>query len=301
MVIVPAREVEFLDTWYVSGLCGTGSTDYRIPGVFVPEERVVGWQLRRPLELPSAAFPNFTLLAMGIGAVALGVARASIDELLALAATKKPTHSSKTLAERGDVQAAVARAEAELRAARAFYYEAASAGWDAALASGRVALPLRRDIRVATTHATHSAVRVAQAMYECGGGTALYRRSPLQTPAARRARDDPARDGRAGDLGDGGPRVPRHRERHASVVKPRAARAPDLAIAALLQSPCDGDLSRHRTRFAANAFATEAAPRSARLERGAPRLREPRRLRIHAGASARRGCTAHAQPSTPPS
>jgi alkylation response protein AidB-like acyl-CoA dehydrogenase len=185
MVIVPAREVEFLDTWYVSGLCGTGSTDYRIPGVFVPEERVVGWQVRRPLNLPLLAFPNFTLLAMGIGAVALGVARASIDELQALAATKKPTHSSKTLAERADVQAAVARAEAELRAARAFYYEVATAGWEAAQTSGRVELEKRRDIRLATTHATHAAVRVAQAMYECGGGSALYRRSPLQ----RRLRD----------------------------------------------------------------------------------------------------------------
>jgi len=185
MVIVPAREVEFLDTWYVSGLCGTGSTDYRLNGVFVPDERVVGWQVQRPLALPLYAFPNFTLLAMGIGAVALGAARAAIDELVALAGAKKPTHSSKTLSERPDVQAAVARAEAELRAARAFYYEAAEAGWQAALASGRVALPLRRDIRLATTHATHGAVRIAQAMYECGGGTALYRRSPLQ----RRLRD----------------------------------------------------------------------------------------------------------------
>lgn len=185
MVIVPAREVEFLDTWYVSGLCGTGSTDYRLNGVFVPEDRIVGWQVRRPLDLPLFAFPNFTLLAMGIGAVALGAARAAIEELVALAGSKKPTHSSKTLAERPDVQAAVARAEAELRAARAFYYEAAAAGWEAALTSGRVALPLRRDIRLATTHATHGAVRIAQAMYECGGGTALYRRSPLQ----RRLRD----------------------------------------------------------------------------------------------------------------
>lgn len=180
MVIVPASQVEFLDTWHVSGLCGTGSTDYRLNGVFVPEERVVGWLVRRPLELPLFAFPNFTLLAMGIGAVALGVARAAIDELVALARAKKPTHAQKTLAERPDVQASVARAEADLRAARAFYYEAAAAGWEAALASGRVSLAQRRDIRVATTHATCAAVRVAEAMYECGGGTSLYRRSPLQ-------------------------------------------------------------------------------------------------------------------------
>jgi len=180
MVIVPAAEVAFLDTWHVAGLCGTGSTDFRLEGVFVPEERVVGWLVRRPLDSPLLAFPDFTLLAMGIGAVALGVARASVDELLALAAGKTPTHSSKRLAERADVQAAVARAEADLRAARAFYYEAAEAGWEAALAGSRVTLEHRRDIRLATTHAANACVRVAQAMYELGGGTALYRRSPLQ-------------------------------------------------------------------------------------------------------------------------
>jgi alkylation response protein AidB-like acyl-CoA dehydrogenase len=180
MVIVPAAQVSFLDTWQVSGLCGTGSTDFRLDGVLVPEERVVGWLVKRPPPLPLYAFPNFTLLAMGIGAVALGVGRAAIAELVQLAAAKQPTHSSKTLAERGDVQASVARAEADLRAARAFYYEAAEAGWEAATSGGGVAIPLRRDIRVATTHAVHAAVRVTQGMYECGGGTSLYRRSPLQ-------------------------------------------------------------------------------------------------------------------------
>jgi len=180
MVIVPAREVEFLDTWKVSGLCGTGSTDFRLTNVFVPEERVVGWKVRRPLEGPIYSFPNFTLLAMGIGAVALGVARAAIDALVSLARVKQPTHSSKTLAERSDVQSAVAKAEADLRSARAFYYEAAHAGWDAAQGGARVGLAQRRDIRVSTTHAVAAAVRVAQSMYECAGGTSLYRTSPLQ-------------------------------------------------------------------------------------------------------------------------
>jgi alkylation response protein AidB-like acyl-CoA dehydrogenase len=180
MVIVPAAQVEFLDTWHVAGLCGTGSTDFRLSEVFVPEARVVGFQVRRPLALPLFAFPNFTLLAMGIGAVALGVARAAIDELVAIAVAKKPTHGSKLLAERPDVQSAVAKAEADLRSARAFYYEAGQAGWEAAVAGGRVSLEQRRDIRVSNTNAVQCAVRVTGAMYECAGGTSLYRRSPLQ-------------------------------------------------------------------------------------------------------------------------
>ncbi|HVH19803.1 MAG TPA: acyl-CoA dehydrogenase family protein [Myxococcota bacterium] len=180
MVLVPAAEVEFLDTWHVAGLCGTGSTDFRLTDVFVPEERVVGWKVRRPLDLPLFTFPNFTLLAMGIGAVALGVGRAAIDSLNALARAKQPTHSSKTLAERADVQSAIAQAEAQLRSARAFYYEAAEAGWEAAQGGGRPTLAHRRDIRVSTTHAAATAVRVAQSMYECAGGTSLYKTSPLQ-------------------------------------------------------------------------------------------------------------------------
>ena len=42
MMIAPAEEIEFLDTWHVSGLCGTGSTDYVMNDVFVPERRAGG-------------------------------------------------------------------------------------------------------------------------------------------------------------------------------------------------------------------------------------------------------------------
>ena len=39
MMIAPAAEIEFFDTWYVSGLCGTGSTDFAMNDLFVPEGR----------------------------------------------------------------------------------------------------------------------------------------------------------------------------------------------------------------------------------------------------------------------
>jgi alkylation response protein AidB-like acyl-CoA dehydrogenase len=180
MMLVPASQVEFIDTWYVSGLSGTGSTDFAIRDVFVPDGRAVGLGVDGPLPRPLYAFPQFGLLAMGIAAVSLGLARAAIDELVAVAGGKTPSGSARPLAQRASTQSDVARAEATLRSARAFYYEAIEAAWQSALSGGRIEVEHRRDIRLATTHATHACAGAVDRMYELGGGTSVYRRSPLQ-------------------------------------------------------------------------------------------------------------------------
>ncbi len=180
MMIVPAADVEFLDTWYVSGLAGTGSTDYAIRDIFVPESHAVGIGVDGPLPRPLYAFPQFGLLGMGIAAVALGLARAAIDELIEVAGGKTPSGSARPLAARAGAQTEVARAEATLRSARAFFYEAIDDAWEAALRDGQISTEHRRDIRLATTHATHASAEAVDRMYHLGGGTSVYRRSPLQ-------------------------------------------------------------------------------------------------------------------------
>lgn len=179
MMLAHGSEIEFLDTWHVSGLCGTGSTDFAMRDVFVPDGRAVGFNGRR-LERPLYAFPQFGLLALGIAAVSLGLARSAIDELVEVAGGKLPAGSRRTLAERPAAQADVSRAEALLRSARAFYYETLDEAWAAATANGAITVEHRRDIRLATTHATRSAAEAVDLMYHLAGGTSVYRRSPLQ-------------------------------------------------------------------------------------------------------------------------
>lgn len=179
MMAVPRSDVEFVDTWHVSGLAGTGSTDFAIRDRFVPATHAAGLGIDQPLDRPLYRFPQFGLLAMGIAAVALGLGRAAIDELIEVAGGKVPDASRRPLAARANAQADVARAEATLRSARAFYYEAIERAWAEAL-EGRISLENKRDIRLATTHATHAAAEAVDRMYHLAGGTSVYRRSPLQ-------------------------------------------------------------------------------------------------------------------------
>lgn len=181
MMLLPAHEVEIVDTWDTAGLRGTGSHDIVVQRRFVPTSRSVSLVADPPLADGALyRFPVFGLLALGIAGVALGVARAAVDELIRLAAEKRPSDGRRTLAERGVVQAEVARTEAAIGAARAYLFEQVAAAWDEARRGNAIPTARRTRLRLAATHAVGSAAAAVDAMYAAGGGTAIYAASPLQ-------------------------------------------------------------------------------------------------------------------------
>jgi len=183
---IPTAELEILDTWHTSGLRGTGSHDALASDLFVPDHHLLSLLDAGPrVDAALYRFPAFGFFALSIAAASLGNARGAIDDLTELAAAKISLGSTRVLAERPATQAAVAEAEAELRAARALFYQAVEEAWTAAQGSAPVAVPLRLGLRLAATHAVRSAAEVARSMYDLGGGTAIYEDSPLQ----RRFRD----------------------------------------------------------------------------------------------------------------
>ncbi|MEQ9528468.1 MAG: flavin-dependent monooxygenase, partial [Parvibaculaceae bacterium] len=108
------------------------------------------------------------------------LARGAIDTLVDLAGGKTPQGSSKPLALRAKAHLDVSQADALTRSARAFLMETIEAAWEAAVRDGEITVAHRRDIRLATTHAVQSAVRAVDLMYTLGGGSSVYRSSPLQ-------------------------------------------------------------------------------------------------------------------------
>jgi alkylation response protein AidB-like acyl-CoA dehydrogenase len=186
VVAIPTGELEILDTWHTSGLRGTGSHDAVANDVFVPARRTLSLFDGPPtVDAPLYRFPIFGFFALSIAAAALGNARGAIDDLAQLAAGKVGQDSRRTLAERPTTQAAVAVAEASLRAARAFYYSAIDEAWQAAHHPEPVSVQLRIGLRLAATHAVRTAAEIARSMCDLGGGSAIYEDSPLQ----RRLRD----------------------------------------------------------------------------------------------------------------
>jgi alkylation response protein AidB-like acyl-CoA dehydrogenase len=182
LAMVPTAEVRILNTWDAGGLRATGSHDFEISSILVPVERVVtmdGFDARG--KMPGALYdlPFATVFTLGIAPVSLGIARRAIDALVALAGQKTPTGTGALLREQASTQDAVARAEAELRAARAFLFEAVGAFWEAAQRGEARNIHTRALVRLACWQAAQAGKRVSALMYDAAGGTATDERHPF--------------------------------------------------------------------------------------------------------------------------
>jgi indole-3-acetate monooxygenase len=185
VIALPTEQLQILDTWHTLGLRGTGSHDTVADEVFVPNERVLSIFDGPVIDRPLYRFPPFGFFAACITAAAMGNARAAIDNFVELAGAKKGVASSRTLAERSTIQAAVAGAESALEAARAGYYQAIDAAWQASQDGPPVPLEARTRLRLAATHGVRISADVVRTMYDLAGGSAIYDGAPLQ----RRFRD----------------------------------------------------------------------------------------------------------------
>jgi indole-3-acetate monooxygenase len=180
IVFFRRQEVEIADDWRTSGMRGTGSNSFRVEGARVPQGRWASLE-EPPRETgPLYRFNVWSLLALGVAAVPLGVARRALEELLALAAEKVPTGSRRTAAERAVVQRQVAEAEAAIASSRSFFFDAAGAAWETASRGDELSLIERARLRLAATNAAHRCAAAVDLLYHAGGGSSVYDTSFLQ-------------------------------------------------------------------------------------------------------------------------
>jgi alkylation response protein AidB-like acyl-CoA dehydrogenase len=85
-----------------------------------------------------------------------------------------------TLRDQPMIQAAVGRAEADLRSGRAFLAEAARELWTETASTGSTSQERRAVLRLAATHGIRLAVQVVDTVYNAAGVTSIYEGNPIQ-------------------------------------------------------------------------------------------------------------------------
>ncbi|ADI12819.1 putative oxidoreductase [Streptomyces bingchenggensis BCW-1] len=172
-------QVEIVENWDVIGMRGTGSHDLVVDGAVVPEE----WTFVRggepTVDEPLYRYPTVPYAAQVLAVVGLGVARAALDQAVAAGGRAGYTGAPKP-AERATYRIAVGRAEAGLRSARAFFYEATEEAWATVAAGDPATADQASALRLASAHLAKTSFEVVRAAYQLGGIAAIADGSPMQ-------------------------------------------------------------------------------------------------------------------------
>jgi indole-3-acetate monooxygenase len=178
---VPAHQAAIKDTWSVVGMRGTGSHDFAVDDVFVPEAHTysVG---EPPRETGLLYHPRLYYTSMWSSTVAnaLGIARGAIDTLTEMASRKSSSMSTALLRDRPLVQARAAEAEAIVNAARAYVLSAVGTAWTTLQDHAADPAQAIAQARLAIVHGMHEAVRAVDLVFHAAGTNAIYSDNRLE-------------------------------------------------------------------------------------------------------------------------
>jgi indole-3-acetate monooxygenase len=172
-------------SWDVAGLRGTGSFDWTVTDVFLPERRSM-IHAGVPLDNQWARWPGLTYALPSpawVGphhsSVITGIARAGINALIELASEKTPRGRTFRLCDNPQVQDAIGRADAILNAGRAYRTATITELWNTIAAGNETTLEQRARCRLASVYAADSARQAMDLVYRFGGSTSFKRESRL--------------------------------------------------------------------------------------------------------------------------
>lgn len=186
-LMVPREEVEIVDTWFVSGLKGTGSKDVVVRDAFVPEHRVAtAASLTDPRvpddvgERPSYALPVWPLVSLSLTYAVMGMTKGALDVVEArLRAGLRGIAGNRPL-DSATMQLRVAQAAAEHDAALLLCDRAVDDMLSRAEQGLDVSLEDRTRWGRDRAFAAQLSVQAVNRLFDGSGASGLYEQSPIQ-------------------------------------------------------------------------------------------------------------------------
>ena len=183
--LLPRQDYSILDTWFTSGMRGTGSKDIVIKEAFVPAYRTLdphragdgewtGWDLHQRL---SYRLPLRCLMAWDLVAPIIGMAQGAVDEF---GASLYGTTGHGRTAESMLIQVRLAEAAAEVDAARTLFRHTVCDMLEKAARGEAFANLERARYRRNKTFAVKLCVQAVHRLFEASGGRALLESEAMQ-------------------------------------------------------------------------------------------------------------------------
>ena len=186
--LVPKTDYTVNDTWFVSGLRGTGSKDIVTDEIFVPEHRTVpvadlraGRSPGRSIhDTPNYRIPLQTMFSYSLAAPLLGMAQGALEAFESHIGGRIAYTTGQRMAEDAPVHIKLSEAEAEVHSARLIMAEDGRQVVSRAERDETPDLKERARIRRNQGYVAKLSVRAVDRLFEASGGHALFDASPMQ-------------------------------------------------------------------------------------------------------------------------
>jgi indole-3-acetate monooxygenase len=178
--VLQPEQVEIVRDWDVVGMRATGSFDIVVRGVEVPRE----WTFIRggepTVDEPLYHYPALAYASQVLAVVGAGVARAALDYAKRVGGGYAGITGAPKLAERPYYRIEIARAEAQLCSARAWFYDLSNEVWQHVLAGRTATDEHNAALRLAAAHLAKVSSDVVSSLIEISGTAPIHIGHPLQ-------------------------------------------------------------------------------------------------------------------------
>lgn len=182
--LLPSSDYTVLDTWFVTGLSGSGSQTVEVKGQFVPEHRTILLPELMGILPPKEATntgplyrrPLLSMFSLILSALLLGTTQRAYETWREINRSKSTAFTNEQVAGFTHQQIRLAEIAMDIEAAQALHRKALTI----LLADERVTPDRHTHIRVYCAATTRLCVQAVERIYTNSGASANYNTNPLQ-------------------------------------------------------------------------------------------------------------------------
>ena len=186
--LVPRSDYTIEDTWFVSGMRGTGSKDIVMEETFVPEHRAGNVAAMREGQSPGRKLhgscnyqiPHSSMLSYTLVAPILGIAQGALDEFEEYMVDRIAYTSGEKMGENPAVHIRLSEAEAEIHSARLIMKNDGDDLFGQIRRGEMPSTAQRARFRRNQAYVAKLAVRAVDRLFEGSGGHVLFSSNPMQ-------------------------------------------------------------------------------------------------------------------------